>query len=367
MLELSNQTLAALGGLIASTAVAVAATTSKSPSKARIPILSLAYLIGASLEFFTYFLQSGLPTTQNFFPRLLFGSSELLWILILSATSIAAQQSKIFLNLSGKAQTILFTISAISQATADVKTITSAVWMLLSLSTLVFAIATITGTYSKIASLWITLKSRFGLNSLWSRLATLVLVLIVVSIPMYLLSEHSAASFHNASPNSQVLPLEAQGRQGHASDSSFNSGVLPNGPDGESRLPTVLKFYGSASASNPNVKQVVRVWVKGTLDRGHIGNVTLVASGVPQPSGYLNLVNSRAVVALKVDHLLGLGKITLVDSRAVRGVVTFSRLGRFDFILTTIPSSYDHVTGSLTLINSQHGDKDSDADGTNLA
>ncbi len=367
MLELSNQTLTAIGAMTASATVAIAVTTSKSPSKARIPILSMTYLLGATIEFFTYFLHNGLPTTQTFFSQLLFGSSTIVWILMLSATSIAAQQSKSFSNLSRKTKAIVFIISSVSQAMVDIKIVTTTAWLVVALSTIILAVATITGSYSKLASLWRVLQPRFRLNSPWQRFASLALLLAITSMPMYLISKRSTASFHNASSSSQVLPLQAQGRQGHASDTSFNSGILPNGPNGESHLPTVLKFYGVASASNPNVKQVVRVWVKGALDRGHIGKVTLVASGVPQPSGYLNLVNSRATITLKTNHISGHGTITLVDSRAVRGVVTFPRLGRFDFILTTIPSSYNHVKGSLTLINSQHGDHDNDSDGTNLA
>lgn len=367
MIEYSNQVLAVVGSTTASATVAVAAILSNSTTRVRIHLLSLVFVIGSIFELLAYFGQYGLPTTNTFFSHLVIGSSGILWILTLSAASIAARQLRTFSSLSNDAKMIMIIVSSVSQAAVDIEILKATLWSFITISTLLIALVISTNTGTNVVSACKDLSSNLRSKVPSLRLAALVIGFASIFLPIVLLSTHSATSFHNASPSSQIFPFETQGHQGHSSNNAFSSGVLPNGSDGESHLPMVVKFFGTVSASNPNVKQVVRVWVKGVLDHGRIGNLALVATGVPQPSGFLNLVNSRAIVSLKADHLVGRGKITLVNARAVRGLVKFPRIGGYDFILTTIPNSYNHVEGSLTLIKSRNTDNDSVSGGANLA
>lgn len=119
--------------------------------------------------------------------------------------------------------------------------------------------------------------------------------------------------------------------------------------------------------TNPNIHQVVNVTMHGYLDKSHVGHITVEARGIPQPSGYLNLVNSRAVLALRSSHLRAIGYVTLVNARAIRGALVFPhKLGKFDFILTTNPTSYDRLVGTLTLIHSSSGRNPKDKDPAGL-
>jgi hypothetical protein len=368
--ELTLSSTAAVAAFIASIAIALAISElSQVASKVRMRVLKTLFTLGTTFELLSYFERRGLPNTHTLLAHLVTGSLAIVWLMVIAGAAIVVQYPSQSTPLSADTLRLIFYSSAISQVVVD--QIVIGLQPLLLLPVTPIALAVLNRKIPKLNNIWSTIlpkiRTRRTLSGRYLAGAALAFVAIL-AVPSYLLNSQVTVTYHNASSlNSQILPLQPQGRQGSSSDSAFRSGILPNGPDGENRLPMVLRFYGSASASNPNIKQVVRVWVKGSLDHGRIGAVTIAASGVPQPSGYLDLVNSRALVSLRFDHLLGRGKVTLVNARALRGVLAFPRIGRFDFILTTIPSSYSHVQGSLTLISSQHGDSDTDADGANIA
>lgn len=325
------------------------------------------FVSGLTLEFFGVFQIEGIPKISSVNSLVSIDTVVLSILLLLASTLVVAVGSMTPLQSSTlrRSAGVLSALGLLGLAgrlvTSDTSVSASTVARL-EITTLIGAVLILTAAMwgRRVSSLIATRSKEFHLSRSWRGAAfgpALVAILTMVSFAGALRSQIYGLMATQTS--SSALSLQHQSRSGGSSDSSFASGILPNRGDGTT-VPTVLAFQGLTVVGNPNMHQVLRLRLQGALDKGRIGAINIVANGVPQPDGFLNLTGSRAMVHLYAHHRVGVGTLNLVSARVMRGTLAFSRSLHYDFILTTNPTSYNHLQGRLTLISLENdsGDKD---------
>lgn len=360
----------ALGGALSIASIGLATLPSRlwqAKAKTLLWLPALTFLSGLTLEFFGVFQIEGIPRLSSMNSLVSVDTAVLSVLLLLASTVVVAfgsagpaRSSPLrraagvlsalgLLGLTGRLVTLDTSVLATTVARLEIATLIGAVLALAS------------ATWGKrVISLLAKRKTDLAPSRSWRGAAlgpALVAILVIVSFAGAFRSQISGLMATQTS--SSILSLQHQSRSGSSSDRSFTSGILPNRGDGAT-VPTVLAFQGLTVVGNPNMHQVLRLRLEGSLDRGRIGAISIIANGVPQPDGFLNLTGSRAMVRLYAHHRVGVGALNLVSARVMRGTIAFSSSLHYDFILTTDPTRYNHLQGRLTLIalESDSGDKD---------